>query len=102
MMLDRNSLVGFTPESVMVNPRKSTSFSANLIFSGKQMNDEKTVADYKYKEDPSMSVLSPSEQVGKQFEERVSCIEEQVHQFLNSGLKMTRIKKRDWKKLSDM
>merc|ERR1712126_145183 len=35
-----------------------------------------------------------SEQVGRQFEERVSRIEEQVHRFLNSGLEMTSIKEK--------
>ena len=34
IMLDRNSVVGLTPESVMVKPRKSTSDSANLNFFG--------------------------------------------------------------------
>ena len=43
---------------------------------------------------PNPIVKRTSEKVGRQFEERVSRIEEQLHRFLHSGLERTSIKEK--------
>merc|ERR1712126_259003 len=80
-------------------PWKET--SAPTYFSKADSTDTKAALNKHFSKAIKSEVasLSPivkriSEQVGRQFEERVSRIEEQVHRFLNSGLEMTSIKEK--------